>query len=201
MENGKISSILPNTIEEYKKGRPEESPSLSAGILFYGAGGTAAMEDRIHAMLLRIGGTLSGALAIQEEKELLRMLNHLLESSRCVFVVSGASGGRPEAAEPIFRAMRASLTPEGEPETILTLSGKQLRGYLPESREKIICILPDEEEEAQGMLKEAFLRIAEKFSLPYEEEKDAALDSEKERKGLQAFFHHKEGNIPAEKLK
>ncbi len=201
MENEKIFPISPNMNEEYKKGRPEKPATLYAGILFYRAGCTAVMENRIQAMLRRLGGTLSGAFAIQEEKELLGMLNHMLESSRCVFVVSGALGGRPEAAEPIFRAMGASLTPEGEPETILTLSGKQLRGYLPESREKIICILPDKEEEAQGMLKEAFLRIAEKFSLPYEEEKEGILDPEREKRELQALFYHKEENVPKGKPK
>lgn len=169
------------------------SARFPAGLLFFHAGQTAPLEKRILHLLGQLGGSLMKAVAVQKEGELLRQLNGMLEKARCVFVVSGAPGVAPEAAEPVFRALGAKLTPEGEPKGIFTLSGKHKRGYLPESREKVICLLPDDDGEAEGMLREAGRRLSEKFSLSYAEEKPAFLDQKREEETLRSFFAQRDG--------
>ena len=171
----------------------ENSARFPAGLLFFHAGQTAPLEKGVLHLLGQLGGSLMKAAAVQEEGELLRQLNGMLEKARCVFVVSGAPGGVPEAAEPVFRALGAKLTPEGEPKGIFTLLGKHKRGYLPESREKVICLLPDDDGEAEGMLIEAGRRPSEKFSLSYAEEKPVFLDQKREEETLRSFFAQRDG--------
>lgn len=171
----------------------ENSARFPAGLLFFHAGQTAPLEKGVLHLLGQLGGSLMKAAAVQEEGELLRQLNSMLEKARCVFVVSGAPGGVPEAAEPVFRALGAKLTPEGEPKGIFTLLGKHKRGYLPESREKVICLLPDDDGEAEGMLIEAGRRLSEKFSLSYAEEKPVFLDQKREEETLRSFFAQRDG--------
>lgn len=170
---------------------------LPACLLFYRAGRTAEAEKRILRFLRRLGGSLLEASAVQEEGELLRALNGMLGKARCVFVVSGADGGRPEAAGPIFKALGAEPAAEGGTEAFRPLLGERLRGYLPESREKAVCLLPDDGEEEERMLQEACRRLSEKFSLPYIEEEPAFLDTQKEGKALRAFFKER-GVCPRE---
>ena len=169
-------------------GGEEGREALAAGVLFYQAGRTGALEALAVSFFKRLGVPLTGAAALPEESALPPGLDGMLRGRNLLLVFSSALEGRPVAAEPLLRAMGAKFSPEGEPEGVLPLPGKRLTGYLPESARKAVCLLPDDVEEAGAMLEAAVPRLVKKFSLAFREEEKADLDVEAQRASLKELF-------------
>ena len=92
----------------------------------------------------------------------------LLKRYPAVFVVGAAPGPRPECAGPIFNTLHVPPDESGEPKGILRLSGAKKTGYLVESADQAILLLPDDPYEILRMAPPAFARLKRKFVLPGE---------------------------------
>ncbi|QAT51079.1 hypothetical protein EQM14_15605 [Caproiciproducens sp. NJN-50] len=138
---------------------------MDAGLLFYCSRRTSVCEKTIR----RAAGWFSLALAEVRVCTLENRLNpgmaELLKKNAVVFTVSEAAGGRPACSAPLFRTLRVPTGEDGEPAGVLRLPGRESTGYLVESADRAILILPDDPGEILEMLPAAFGRLKPKFGL------------------------------------
>lgn len=138
---------------------------MDAAILFFLAHRTSACQRT----LVRAGGFFGvDAECISvcaSPQNLNSCLSALLKDKTIVFLVGASEGKRPECAAPIFRTLRVPLGRSGEPKGIMKLHGAEQTGYLVESINQAIVLLPDDPYEILQMLPGAFDRLKTKFSL------------------------------------
>ena len=138
---------------------------MNAGLLFHCSRRTSACEK----MLRRASGwfhlSFADVRVCTREDRLNPNMAALLKESAMVFAVSEAAGGRPACAAPLFRTLRVPLDGAGEPVGVLRLHGRETTGYLVESADRAILVLPDDPGEMLEMLPAAFGRLKQKFGL------------------------------------
>lgn len=173
----------PPTKEERKYSR-----LFTAGIIFYRADYTAQIEETISAFADTVTFALQKAAIAQDEEELLRETDRLLQECYLIFVVSGVSGKYPMAVKPLLEALHVKFTPEGQPKGIFPLPGNTCTGYMPESRDKAICIFSDDPEEIGSMLEGAEERICKKFFRTQVKKAEPVLCLEKQEASLKLLF-------------
>ena len=156
-----------------------EEYQLDAGILFYLAHRTSACQRTI-ARTCGFFGVDPGCISVCARSQNLNgCLSNLLKDKTAVFVVSSSEEKRPDCAAPVFRTLRVPLDRLGEPRGIMRLHGAEQTGYLVESVNQAIAILPDDPYEILKMLPAAFERLKTKFSLEGEFPKEERPDYEK----------------------
>ncbi len=156
-----------------------EESQLDAGILFYLAHRTSACQRTI-ARACGFFGVDAGCISVCARPQNLNgCLSNLLKDKTIVFAVGASEEKRPDCAAPIFRTLRVPLDRLGEPKGIMKLRGAEQTGYLVESVNQAIVILPDDPYEILQMLPGMFDRLKAKFSLEGEFPKEDRPDYEK----------------------
>lgn len=149
---------------------------MKAGLLFCRSGRTSVCERLLGRTAGRFGAELSGVKVCTRDSLLGPCTAALLRGSAVVFAVGGTLDGRPSCAEALFRALRIPLDARGEPSGVLKLTGGGLKGYLIESEDQAILLLPDDPGAMLEMLPPAFGRLKRKFGLPGEFPEEPELD-------------------------
>ena len=149
---------------------------MDSAILFYLAHRTSACQRTI-ARACGFFSVDAGCISVcARRQDLNACLAKLLKDKAAVFLVSAAGEKRPDCAGPIFSTLRVPLDRSGEPKGIMKLRGAEQTGYLVESVNQAIALLPDDPYEILQMLPAAFERLKAKFSLegdfPKEEHPD-----------------------------
>ncbi len=151
---------------------------MDAGILFYLAHRTSACQRAI-ARACGFFGVDPGCISVCARPQNLNgCLSTLLKDKTIVFVVSSSQEKQPDCAAPIFRTLRVPLDRLGEPRGIMKLRGGERTGYLVESVNQAIVLLPDDPYEVLQMLPDVFGRLQKKFSLEGEFPKEERPDYE-----------------------
>lgn len=138
---------------------------MDAGILFYCSRRTSVCEKTIRRSSGWFHLTLKEVRACTQEGRLNPNMAALLKEAGVVFVISEAAGNRPACSAPLFRTLRVPTGADGEPLGVLRLPGRETAGYLVESADRAILILPDDPGEILEMLPAAFGRLKQKFGL------------------------------------
>lgn len=139
---------------------------MNAGLLFYRARRTAVCQNMVRRAAGWFGVTLTGACVCVRPEDLNGDIARLLHANSAIFLFSPSPERRPECAAPVFRTLRVPLDATGEPKGILRLPGPAKTGYLVESADQAIVLLPDDPAEMKRMLPPVFLRLKKKFGLP-----------------------------------
>lgn len=92
-------------------------------------------------------------------------LGGLLAKSRLVLLLGPERGGEPTFGEPFFKALHVPML-QGNPQGVLVLQGTACTGWLIESRDQAVALLPDRPEHLTTLLPELWLRLRNKFDLP-----------------------------------
>lgn len=138
---------------------------MNAGILFYLARKTSLCQKQLSHYLQYYGVNAASVKICAKQTGLSPAMAVLLEKHPVVFVVSGGTEARPCAANPIFETLHIPLDAHGEPKRVLRLTGRDMSGYLIESLNQAIVLLPDHPEELNAMLPQACDRLKLKFGL------------------------------------
>lgn len=138
---------------------------MNAGILFYLARKTSLCQKRLSRYAGYYDIAVTNVKICAKQAGLRPAMASLLESHPVVFVVSGCADSRPSAAAPIFETLKIPLDAQGEPKGVLRLNGTEKTGYLIESLNQAIVLLPDYPPELEAMLPQACERLNEKFGL------------------------------------
>lgn len=151
---------------------------MNAALLFYLARKTLLCEQQIR----RFSGCFSlpvteTALCLQEA-DLRPAMARLVRSHSVIFLTGSCTGVCPACARPLFGLLHIPLDSSGEPKGVLRLSGAEKHGYLVESLNQAIAVLPDEPEALAQMMPQAMERLKKKFSLEGEAPDPALLDYE-----------------------
>lgn len=160
---------------------------MDAAILFYLARKTSACQRNIEHIAGYFSLPVAETAVCVREPGLRPQTARLVRGHAAVFVVSACRGARPACAPALFGLLRVPLDSRGEPKGVLRLEGGQMRGYLIESQNRAIAVLPDEPEELERMLPRAMERLKRKFGLagelPAPETKDyeALVEASMER--------------------
>lgn len=149
---------------------------MEAGLLFCRSGRTSVCERLLGRMAGRFGVELSDVEVCTRDSLLNPCMAALLRGHAVVFAVGGTSDGRPSCAEPLFRTLGVPLDARGEPVGVLGLPGGGLRGYLVESADRAILLLPDDPSAMLEMLPPAFRRLKQKFGLSGEFPEEPKID-------------------------
>lgn len=136
---------------------------MNAGLLFYRARRTAACQNVLNRAAGPFGTVLSGICVCVRPEDLNGDIARLLRGNTVLFLLSSAPERRPECSAAIFRTLRVPLDASGEPKGILGLPGREKTGYLIESADQAIILLPDNPEEIERMLPRVFARLRKKF--------------------------------------
>lgn len=138
---------------------------MDAGLLFYCSRRTSVCEKTIRRAANWFHLALAEVRVCTREDRLNPNMAALLKETAVVFTVSEAAGGRPACSVPLFRTLRVPTGGDGEPAGVLRLPGRETVGYLVESADRAILILPDDPGEILEMLPAAFGRLKRKFGL------------------------------------
>jgi hypothetical protein len=138
---------------------------MNAGILFYSARKTSVCQKIIGRAAGFFGMEISSVSVCTSQGGVSGGIAPLLHELSAVFLVSSSPEKRPDCAPDVFRILRVPLDREGEPRGVLKLKGGEKQGYLVESLNQAIAILPDDPVEILRMLPAAFGRLREKFEL------------------------------------
>lgn len=138
---------------------------MNAALLFCLARKTARCEREIR----RFSGYFSlpvtqTELCVQESGLRLAMAR-LMRGHSAVFLVGSCPGARPACADALFSLLHIPPDKTGEPRGVLRFSALGKTGYLVESLNQAIAVLPDEPEALREMLPPALERLKEKFAL------------------------------------
>lgn len=152
---------------------------MEAGLLFFRSGRTSVCERLLGRTAEWFGMELSGVKVCTRDSLLNPCMAALLRDNAVVFAVGGASDGRPSCAEPLFRTLGVPLDAHGEPDGVLKLPGGGGAGYLLESADRAILLLPDDPSAMLGMLPPAFRRLKQKFGLSGEFPGEPKIDYER----------------------
>lgn len=157
---------------------------MEAGILFYFAHRTSACQRTVERICACFGVQPDCISVCARAQDLNSCLSKLLKDKSAVFIVSAAEEKRPDCAVPIFRTLHVPLDRDEEPKGIMKLRGDRLTGYLVESVNQAIALLPDDPYEMLQMLPAAFKRMKAKFSLEGEIPKENRPDYKKLEQSL-----------------
>ena len=138
---------------------------MDAGLLFYCSRHTSVCEKTIRRASGWFQLNLADVRVCTREDRLNPNMAELLQETAVVFTVSEAVGARPACSAPLLRTLRVPLGADGEPSGVLRLPGRETAGYLVESADRAILILPDDPSEVLEMLPAAFGRLKRKFEL------------------------------------
>lgn len=138
---------------------------MDAGLLFYCSRRTSVCEKTIRRASGWFQLNLEEVRVCTREDRLNPCMAELLKEAAVIFTVSEAVGARPACSAPLFRTLRVPLGADGEPAGVLRLRGRETTGYLVESADRAILILPDDPSEVLEMLPAAFGRLKSKFGL------------------------------------
>jgi|GEM_PF-859448 hypothetical protein len=152
---------------------------MDAGLLFDLARRTSACQRVIGRAAALFQVEISEVRVCARDAGLNGSLAAVLKKRPMVFLVGTASGLRPDCAGAIFQALRVPVDRRGEPKGILRLSGGAQTGYLIESVNQAIILLPDDPYEILRMLPAVFGRLKRKFGLSGEFPKTGHPDYEK----------------------
>ncbi len=152
---------------------------MDAGLLFYQAHRTAACQLILSRASEEFGIPLHEVRVCIQADYLNPSIAGILKARNAVFLVASAPEKRPTCSEAIFYTLHVPLRPDGEPEGILRLTGCQKTGYLIESIDQAIVLLPDEPSSILKMAPAVFGRLKSKFDLPGEFPKKCHPDYEK----------------------
>ena len=152
---------------------------MDAGILFYFARQTSACQRTLRRAAELFGVKIADVRVCAREDGLNAALARMLRERTAVFLVGGCPGRRPDCAGPVFRTLGVPPDREGEPRGVLRAAGREKTGYVVESADQAILILPDDPYEILTMLPATFGRLKRKFGLPGEFPKTERPDYEK----------------------
>jgi hypothetical protein len=138
---------------------------MDAGLLFYRSRRTSVCEKTIRRAAGWFHLSLGDVRVCTRDERLNPNMAALLKKAAVVFTVSEAAGGRPACSAPLLSTLRVPLGADGEPAGVLRLPGRETKGYLVESADRAILILPDDPSEILEMLPCAFGRLKRKFEL------------------------------------
>ena len=138
---------------------------MNAGLLFYLARRTSLCQKRISQYIKYYDLSVSNVKICAKKDDLHPAMSQLIAALPLVFIVSDAPERQPACALPIFDTLRIPLYPHNEPKGILQLKGTDKNGYLIESLNQAIVVLPDIPEEIMQMLPTACERLNLKFTL------------------------------------
>ena len=152
---------------------------MEAGLLFYLARRTSSCQRVLGRSAGYFGVVLPDVRVCVKKEFLNGAIARLLKKYPMVFVVGSAPGQRPECAGPIFNTLHVPPDANGEPQGILRLAGAEKTGYLVESANQAIILLPDDPYEILKMAPPGFARLKRKFGLSGEFPKMDHPDYEK----------------------
>lgn len=141
---------------------------MEAGLLFIFARKTSACQRVVTRSAGYFDVAVRGVRVCVRPESMNGAIARLLKQYPAVFVVGAAPGPRPECAGQIFNTLHVPPDENGEPRGILRLSGPEKTGYLIESADQAIVLLPDDPYEILRMAPAAFARLKRKFVLPGE---------------------------------
>lgn len=152
---------------------------MEAGLLFFLARRTSACQRVMNRAAGYFSVDVSDIRVCVQKTGLNSNISRLLKDRPMIFLVGSSPERRPECSEPIFKTLHVPLDREGEPKGILKLQGAEKTGYLIESINQAIVVLPDDPYELLKMLPAAFERLKRKFGLSGEFPKTEHPDYEK----------------------
>ena len=132
---------------------------MEAGLLFYLARRTSACQRVLGRSAGYFGAAFPDVRVCVRKEALNGAIARLLKQYPMVFVVGSAPGRRPECAGPVFNTLHVPPDANGEPRGILRLAGAEKVGYLIESADQAILLLPDDPYEILKMAPSAFARL------------------------------------------
>ncbi|HEX3016647.1 MAG TPA: hypothetical protein VHP31_02190 [Caproicibacter sp.] len=153
--------------------------AMEAGLLFFLARRTSACQRVMNRSAVYFDVEISDVRVCVQEKGLNGNISRLLKERPMIFLVGASPEYRPDCSESIFKTLHVPLDRLGEPKGILKLRGADKTGYLIESMNQAIILLPDDPYEILKMLPAAFERLKRKFGLTGEFPKAEHPDYEK----------------------
>ncbi len=138
---------------------------MNTGLLFYLARRTLLCQKQLSRLIKYYKLSLTDVKICAKEDGLRPAMSQLISSLPIVFVLSDTPSSRPVCARPIFKTLHVPMESNGEPKGVLRLSGIEKTGYLIESMNQAIVVLPDLPEELAVMLPKACERLKLKFGL------------------------------------
>lgn len=152
---------------------------MNTGLLFYLAHRTSLCQKKISTYCAFYDIQISGLRVCAKPSDLNPAMSKLIATLPIIFAVSAASDKQPDCAQLLFKTLHIPLNAKGEPRGVLQLRGDDKTGYLIESLNQAIVVLPDTPEEIVKMLPAACEKLKQKFELsgevpaepviPYEE--------------------------------
>lgn len=152
---------------------------MNAGLLFFQAHRTSACQRVLKKSAGYFGVAVPEVRTCVQGVGLNGGISHLLKDSAVIFLVGSAPGKRPECAGKIFNTLHVPPDKDGEPKGVLKLPGASKTGYLIESVDQAIVLLPDDPYEILKMAPAVFGRLKKKFNLTGEFPKKEHPDYEK----------------------
>lgn len=138
---------------------------MNAALLFCLARKTSLCEQQIRRFSGYFSLSVTETAICLQEAGLRPAMARLVRSHPVIFLTGSCTGVCPACARPLFDLLHIPLDSGGEPKGVLRLSGAEKHGYLIESLNQAIAVLPDEPEALAQMLPQALQRLKEKFSL------------------------------------
>lgn len=138
---------------------------MNAALLFYCSRRTSVCEKTIRRAAAGFSLPLAEVRVCTREERLNPSMAALLKNSGVVFTLSETVRHCPACAAPLFRTLKVPVGADGEPVGVLRLPGRETAGYLVESVDRAILILPDDPSEILEMLPPAFKRLKNKFQM------------------------------------
>lgn len=138
---------------------------MNAGLLFYLARRTSQCQKATGRYLEYFDLHINRVKICARKDDLRAAMSQLVASFPLTVVISDSPLCQPEAAAPLFRILRIPTDASGEPKGVMRLKGAEHTGYLIESINQAILILPDIPQEILQMLPAACERLNVKFAL------------------------------------
>ncbi len=138
---------------------------MEAGLLFFQARCTSACQHILSRFAKYFGIEVPEVRTCVQKSELNSNIAHLLKLYPIVFLVGSASAKRPACAGYIFNTLHILPDSDGEPKGIMKLHGQKKLGYLIESIDQAIVLLPDDPYEVLKMVPDILARIKVKYGL------------------------------------
>lgn len=138
---------------------------MNAGLVFYLAHRTLLCQKQITSALNFFESSITDVKICAKKTDLNPAIFRQLRTLSIVFVVGDAPESRPDCAPALFKTLHIPVNAAGEPKGVLRLNGTDKTGYLIESLNQAIVVLPDIPEELSLMLLPTCERLALKFAL------------------------------------
>lgn len=138
---------------------------MNAGLLFYLAHRTSLCQKKIRIQISIYDIAIENVKVCAKPTDLNPAMSKLIANLPVIFAVGSASGCRPDCAATLFQTLHIPLDAQGEPKGVLRLHGEHKTGYLIESLNQAIVVLPDIPEEIVQMLPTACEKLKQKFGL------------------------------------